>query len=405
MLYHAYTSQRLLLTPLAQLARASAALLASPLNPLAAMPWAASAVAGWELLHRLSKPYDKQAFSINDTTVDGRSVALRQEVVLERPFCRLLHFAKIGPVPSQGRVLLVAPLAGHHATLLRDTVRELVRDHDVWLTDWIDARQVPLAAGRFGLAEYVDYMRGFMCALGPGLHVVAICQSTVPVLAACALLVEDDPPAAPASITMIGGPIDVRRSPTEVNRLAATRPLAWFRQAMIDRVPFGFPGWGRRVYPGFVQHACFVAMNAARHAQSHREFYQQRCRGESAARHRAFYDEYNAVLDMTEEFYLETVDVVFQRCLLARGLLHIDGRPVRLEALTATALLTVEGERDDITGIGQTAAALELCGAVPASMKHSLVAAGCGHYAIFSGAAWRRLIYPRVREFIAAYGR
>jgi poly(3-hydroxybutyrate) depolymerase len=392
---------------MADLADAYSRLLTNPFVPLSYMPFARPAAAGCDLFYRLGKRYGRQAFGITSTPLGGRHVAVVEEIVADRPFCKLRHFRKIpasgeSPTPAQPTVLLVAPMAGHHPTLLRDTVRELLRDHDVILTDWIDARLVPVSAGSFSLGDYIGYIQDFIRLLGPDLHVVAICQSTVPVLAAVSLMASEDDPALPTSMTMIGGPIDTRKSPTQVNHLATTRPLSWFTNAMIHTVPYGYPGFGRRVYPGFIQHACFVSMHAWQHADSHRDFYQRRCQGEPAERHCAFYDEYNAVLDIPEELYIETIEAVFQECWLARGIWKIGSRVVRPQDIKTVALLTVEGDRDDITGPGQTAAAHQLCSGIPDSKKINLVATDCGHYCIFSGHRWRQVIYPKIRSFIRA---
>jgi poly(3-hydroxybutyrate) depolymerase len=406
MLYDFYEIGRSLLKPMVQLSQTYAELLADPTFPLAGMPFARRAAAGWELFYRLGKSYEKPGFGIDSIQVDGRHVRVEEEIVRERPFCKLLHFRKSWCAARTRRaqpvVLLVAPLSGHHATLLRDTLAELLKDHDVYVTDWADARLVPGAAGTFGLNDYIGYVQDFIRSLGPELHVVAVCQSTVPVLAAISLMASAKEGRLPRSMTMIGGPIDTRHSPTAVNRLATERPLSWFRNMMIYPVPYGHPGHGRRVYPGFVQQACFVSMNPGRHAQSYSEFYRRRYRGETAERHCAFYDEYNATLDLTEEFYLETIQAVFQECWLARGIWKLGGMPVRPQDIRTVALLTIEGERDDITGPGQTAAAHALCSGIPSSKRKRLVAPDCGHFCIFSGHRWRQMIYPQLRGFIRA---
>lgn len=408
MLYQLHELGRALFHPVAQVSDAYSKLLSNPMFPLSYWPFAGTAAAGWELVYRLGKRYARRAFDITSTDAQEHPVRVAEELVDESAFCTLRHFRKCvdsddGNAGSQPAVLLVAPLAGHHATLLRDTVATLLMDHDVFITDWADARLVPVSAGPFGLDDYVRYIQRFIRLLGPGLHVVSICQATVPVLAAVSLMASAGDPALPVSMTMIGGPIDTRRSPTEVNRFATDRPLAWFEQMMIHRVPDGYPGAGRRVYPGFMQHACFVSLHAQLHADSYRDFYERRCRGEPAERHCAFYDEYNTVLDMPAEFYLETVEAVFQECWLARGLWRVGGRAVRPQDIRTVALLTIEGERDDITGLGQTAAAHELCCGIPASKKMCVVARDCGHYAIFSGSRWRQDIYPQIRNFIRAH--
>jgi len=407
MLYQFHELNRALFNPIAHLADAYSKLLTNPFFPPSHMPFAMPAAAGYELIFRLGKTYERQAFNMTSTLVDGRHVPLVEEVVEEKPFCKLLHFRKSPGnaewvMPAQPKVLLVAPLAGHHATLLRDTVRELLKDHDVFLADWTDARLVPISAGPFGLDDYIYYIQDFIRLLGPDLHIISICQATVPVLAAISLMASEHDPGLPKSMTMIGGPIDTRNSPTQVNRLATERPLSWFKNMMIHSVPYGHPGFGRRVYPGFIQHACFVSMNASRHADSYRDFYERRCRGESAERHCAFYDEYNATLDMPAEFYLDTIEAVFQECWLARGIWKVAGKPVRPQDIKTVALFTIEGDRDDITGLGQTAAALDLCSGIPQWKKRNFVAPDCGHYCIFSGRRWRQMIYPKIRSFIQA---
>jgi poly(3-hydroxybutyrate) depolymerase len=321
-------------------------------------------------------------------------------VRLCKPFCRLLHFER-ATACKQPVALLVAPLSGHHATLLRDTVRSMLPDFDVYLTDWVDARMVSLDKGAFHLDDYVAYLRAFLGFLGPDIHVVSVCQSTVPVLAAISLMASHGE-AAPKSMTLISGPIDARRDRTAVNELAASKPLDWFERELIDTVPDNHPGAGRKVYPGFLQHMAFVAMNPARHLASHLNYYCDVSAGdtEAAAAHRRFYDEYNAVLDMAADYYLETVRVVFQEFRLARGTWRVRGEPVRPQDIRSTALITVEGERDDICGSGQTHAAHDLCMGLDASRKHRLTAAACGHYGVFSGQRWRTAIYPQLRQLI-----
>lgn len=361
---------------------------------------ASQIAAGCDLLVRLCQSYPKPAFGLTGTVVRGTPVGVTETVVLDKPFCRLLHFER-ATACKQPVALIVAPLSGHHATLLRDTVRTMLPDFDVYLTDWRDARMVPLAEGTFHLDDYVEYVREFLGLLGPDVHVLSVCQSTVPVLAAISLMASDGE-ATPISMTLMGGPIDARRGPTKVNELAQSRPLDWFEQQLIDTVPVTYPGAGRRVYPGFLQQMAFVAMNPERHLASHLNYYNDMATGDSeaAAAHRSFYDEYNAVLDMAADYYLETVRVVFQEHRLARGNWQIHGKPVRPHAIRDTALITVEGERDDICGPGQTHAAHDLCAGLNASRKHRVSARCCGHYGIFSGNIWRTEIYPQIRELI-----
>ena len=359
--------------------------------------------AGCDLLVRLCKRYMKPAFGLSETIVDGKRVAVTETLALALPFCRLLHFER-ATACKHPIALVVAPLSGHHATLLRDTVRTMLPDFDVYVTDWVDAREVSLSEGAFHLDDYVEYVQEFIRLLGPDVHVVSVCQSTVPVLGAVSLMAAGGE-ATPRSVTLMGGPIDARRDPTAVDELAASRPLDWFEREMIDTVCAGYAGQGRKVYPGFMQHAAFVAMNPERHARSYARYYSAVAAGdgEGAEAHRRFYDEYNAVLDMAAEYYLETVRVVFQEFALARGDWHVRGERVRPEALVDTALITVEGERDDICGREQTHAAHDLCTSIRGSDKHRLTGPACGHYGIFSGQVWRGVIYPQLRDLMYRY--
>src|SRR4051812_47726354 len=394
------------LAPWNAVAKTSLDLLTSPFSPFAYMPESRRLAAGAEVFYRLTQRYEKPAFGIADTMVDGAPVAVEEHVAVEKPFCRLLRFVKTGVRARQPKVLLVAPLSGHHATLLRDTVRALLPEHDVWVTDWVDARMVPLSAGPFHLDDYVDYVcewiRFLSGTAGPDLHVISVCQPTVPVLAAIALMASRGEPHRPRTMVMMGGPIDARRSPTAVNNLATRKPFSWFEQNLIDRVPEKYPGYSRRVYPGFLQHLGFVAMNPSRHVSAHWDYYNHLMRGdgESAESHRRFYDEYNAVLDMPAEYYLDTVKTVFKDVALPKGRMFVREELVRPQAIRETALLTVEGELDDISGNGQTEAAHSLCLNIPRDRREHLLAPGVGHYGIFSGRRWRELIYPRVRDFI-----
>jgi poly(3-hydroxybutyrate) depolymerase len=408
MLYQLHDISRAILGPVAAWAEAGAQLYSSPSSPLAYTPLARRMAAGFELLHRLGKDYEKPLWLLDTTTVDAQEVAVEVENDVSKPFCTLVHFRRAishAANEAQPRVLVVAPLSGHHATLLRDTVRALIKDHDVWVTDWVDARIVPVTEGGFSLADYVHYIEEFIRILGPDVHVISVCQPTVPVLAAIALMSSRDEPQVPRSMTMMGGPIDTRVGLTEVNNLAARKPYSWFENNVIYSVPAQYPGYTRRVYPGFLQHAGFVAMNPDRHLKSHQEFYQDLLKGDlqDTDAHRKFYDEYNAVLDLPAEYYLETIDVVFQRHLLPEGKWVIDGERVKPGDIGKTALLTIEGELDDISGPGQTHAAQKLCSGIAAKDKQQLTAAGAGHYGIFSGRRWRDQIYPKVREFIAAH--
>jgi poly(3-hydroxybutyrate) depolymerase len=411
MLYQLHEMQRSFLTPLMQWADASAKLFSNPVSPLAHTPFAQRIAAGYELMYRLGKDYEKPAFDIKTVTIDGETVGIMERTVEERAFCKLLHFKKdlsdkLIAKLDQPKVLLVAPLSGHYATLLRDTVRALLPNHDVYITDWTDARMVPLAEGEFHLDDYIYYVQDFIRLLAPDLHVISVCQPTVPVLAAISLMATAKDSKLPKTMTMMGGPIDPRRSPTAVNDLAVEKPFSWFENTVIYSVPANYPGYGRRVYPGFLQHAGFIAMNPGRHAQSHREFYMHLVKGddEPAEGHRKFYDEYNAVLDMPAEYYLDTIKTVFQDHDLPKGTWKVGGQLVRPQDITTVALLTVEGELDDISGAGQTQAAHDLCSGIPADMQQDYVAPGAGHYGIFSGRRWRETICPKIGEFIRKHG-
>ncbi len=409
MLYQLHELQRSLLTPLMQWADASSKLFSNPVSPFAHTPFSQRIAAGYELMYRLGKDYEKPAFAIDSIMVEGASVNINEYTVVTKPFCRLLHFKKdlsdteLAAL-NQPKVLLVAPLSGHHATLLRDTVRGMLPGHDVYITDWTDARMVPLSAGPFHLDDYIFYVQDFIRTLAPDLHVISVCQPTVPVLAAISLMATQKDDKLPKSMTMMGGPIDPRKSPTAVNDLATEKPFSWFENTVIYAVPANYPGYGRKVYPGFLQHAGFIAMNPGRHAQSHREFYQHLVQGddEPAESHRQFYNEYNAVLDMPAEYYLETIKTVFQEFSLPKGTWEVGGQLVRPQDITTVALMTVEGELDDISGAGQTQAAHELCSGIPDNMKQDFVAPKCGHYGIFSGRRWREIIAPKIGEFIKA---
>lgn len=412
MLYQMHEMQRAMLTPFVSLADASAQLFSNPFSPLAYMPASRRIAAGYELLYRLGKDYEKPAWNLPTTPIDGVDVAITEHTAAAKPFCNLVHFeraldalprkSKAAAVRKDPRVLLVAPLSGHHATLLRDTVRALLPAHDVYVTDWVDARMVPVSEGPFHLDDYVQYIRDFIHLLGPDVHVISVCQPTVPVLAAISLMASDGDSHLPRSMIMMGGPIDPRKSPTQVNTLATTKPYSWFENQLIHRVPPRFPGSGRKVYPGFLQHAGFVAMNTDRHLKSHYDFYLDLVRGDDddAEAHRRFYDEYNAVLDMPAEYYLDTIKTVFQESALPQGKWRVHGKLVKPADIHSVALFTIEGELDDISGSGQTQAAQDLCSGVPAAMKQHFTAPDCGHYGIFSGRRWREVICPKISEFI-----
>ena len=412
MLYQFYETQRALLSPFAEFASASSKLYSHPLSPFTHTPMAQRVAAGFDLMHRLAKEYEKPEFGITQALVHGVPVAVQQQVALEKPFCRLLRFKRFTDDPQalatmkgQATVLVVAPLSGHHATLLRDTVKSLLADHKVFITDWTDARMVPADAGPFHLDDYVAYVQEFIRHIGPNVNVISVCQPTVPVLAAVSLMASRGEPTPP-TLTMMGGPIDARRSPTAVNNLAMNKSHEWFEHNVIYRVPPNYPGATRRVYPGFLQHSGFVAMNPDRHLTSHYDYFLDLVRGdlEGADAHREFYDEYNAVLDMPAEYYLDTIKTVFQDFALVNGTWRVDGELVRPQDIRTSALLTIEGELDDISGAGQTRAAHELCTGIPKSRQFHYDAIGAGHYGIFSGRRWREQVYPRVRDFIAENG-
>ena len=354
-----------------------------------------------ELLARAGLTHSRPAFGIDRVEVRGREVAVREQVVDATPFASLLHFKKDTTV-EQPRVLLVAPLSGHFATLLRNTVTTMLPEHDVYVTDWHNARDVKLSHGRFGLDDCIDHVIRFLEAMGSDNHVVAVCQPCVPVLAAAAIMAQGESPARPRSVTLMAGPIDARINPTKVNELANSHPIDWFERNLTTKVPLRYAGAGRRVYPGFMQLAAFVAMNSERHVEAHLDLFSHLTTGErdKAEAVKNFYDEYFAVLDLTAEFYLETVETVFQKHSMARGKLMWRGNCVEPRAIRHGRLLTVEGEKDDICGIGQTSAALDLCDGLEEHSKRRYVQAGAGHYGVFSGKRWQNEIYPVVRDVI-----
>ncbi|HEV7478085.1 MAG TPA: polyhydroxyalkanoate depolymerase [Burkholderiales bacterium] len=395
MLYNLYEAQHTALTPYRYLAELIRGWYGNPFSPFHYLPLASRLAAGSDLFLRVTGRYEKPEWGI-----DGL------EVFQEKPFCKLIHFKQASA--GKKKVLVVAPLSGHHATLLRDTVRSLLAEHDVWVTDWVDARMVPLSAGAFHLADYVRYVEEWIRLLNdpkrPDLSVISVCQPTVPVLAAISLMAAREEPL-PRAMVMMGGPIDARKSPTAVNNLARTKPHSWFEQNVIQRVPNKYPGYMRRVYPGFLQHLGFVAMNPSRHLSAHWDYYGHLLQGDgdSAEAHRRFYDEYNAVLDMPAEYYLDTVKTVFQDFALPKGRMFVRDELVRPQAIRDTALLTIEGELDDISGNGQTEAAHALCLNIPRERREHFLAPGVGHYGIFSGRRWREMIFPKVSAFIKAH--
>ena len=402
MLYLAYQAHNDLIEPAKSLARQSLAMLGS-WGVQTNIPVVRNLSAAYELIARAGLTHARPEYGIPAVTVGNREVEITEEAVLTLPFGTLLRFKKDVDI-EQPRVLVVAPLSGHFATLLRNTVRTLLPDHDVYITDWHNARDVPLEAGAFGFDDYVDYLIKFMEKLGPGAHLLAVCQPCVQALAAVAVMAADGNPAQPSSMTLMAGPIDTRVNPTKVNKLATSKPMSWFERNLIARVPWKYPGAGRTVYPGFVQLTAFVSMNVNRHYNAHQELYEHLRNGEheKAQVIKSFYDEYFAVLDLAAEFYLETVSWVFQESRLPKGELTFKGQPVELKAIRKTAMLTVEGERDDICALGQTAAAHDLCTGLRPHMKRHHMQAGVGHYGVFSGRKWEGQIYPIVRNLILA---
>ncbi len=405
MLYTAFEMQRAWLAGVGMAAQTGSEWLLSAANPMAWSPAAPATARAMEVFAHAVAPRGKPAFGLHSTIVDGESVAVTEQVVLRKPFGQLKHFARATGGRRDPRILIVAPMSGHYATLLRGTVERLLPDHDVYITDWRDARQVPLSDGRFDLNDYVDYLIEFLEVLGPDTHMLAVCQPSVPALAAVALMNEDDHPCTPPSLTMMGGPIDTRKAPTAVNELAFNRPFAWFEHTVIQDVPAIYPGAGRRVYPGYLQLSGFMSMNLANHMKSHWEMFKHLVEGDEDAAEatKAFYDEYRSVCDMTAEFYLQTIDMVFQRQALATGSFDHRGRLADPGKITRTALLAIEGERDDISGLGQTKAALDIAVNLAPEKKQYLMAKGAGHYGIFNGSKWRETIAPVVEAFVRTH--
>jgi poly(3-hydroxybutyrate) depolymerase len=405
MLYHAYQAQRDLAWPLKASAWAARPLFDYALPALRAHSPARTAAAARALFDLVQLTHCRPGFAIDSVTVGDRRVKVAEETTLTTPFATLLHFRKSKVTGREPRVLVVAPMSGHFATLLRETVRTMLPEHDVYITDWHNARDVPLSAGRFGLDEYTEHVMRFLRAMGPGAHVVAICQPCVAALAAVALMAEDNDPATPHSLTLMAGPIDCRVSPTEVNRLATAKPIEWFESRLVSRVPLRYPGALRRVYPGFLQLMAFINMNRERHVRTLEAYYQDLVNGEDARAEttRSFYREYFAVADLPAEFYLDTVRLIFQDYALPLGKLTWRGKAVNPGAIRRTALLTIEGERDDICALGQTLAAHDLCTGLRPYLKTHYVQPGAGHYGVFSGKRWNQNIYPIVRDVIRSF--
>jgi polyhydroxyalkanoate depolymerase len=403
MLYQAYQAHSDIMIPVRSWAGTALRTLGQPLMGIADNAVLRNLTAAYELIARAGLTHARPAFGVDGVTVGNREIAVHEHAALTTPFGTLLHFKKDVDTP-QPRMLLVAPLSGHFSTLLRSTVRTMLPEHDVYITDWHNVRDVPLIHGRFGFDDYIAHLIRFLEAIGPGAHVVAVCQPCVAVLVATAVMAQTGNAAQPRSMTLMAGPIDTRVNPTKVNALANSRPIEWFEQHLIATVPLRYPGAFRRVYPGFVQLAAFMSMNVERHLKAHRELYDHLAKGEheKAQVTKAFYDEYFAVLDLTAEFYLETVRLVFQECALPTGKLEWQGGRVEPRAIKRTMLLTVEGERDDICAVGQTAAAHELCSGLRPYLKRHHMQAGVGHYGVFSGNRWTNQIYPLLRNVILA---
>ncbi|HZR07772.1 MAG TPA: polyhydroxyalkanoate depolymerase [Myxococcales bacterium] len=399
--YNSYRLSRAWAAPVNSWAGMVQSFWSHPSFPISRTPLGRAVASASELLERATRHYPKPPFGLATTEIGNRTVAVREVPVLATPFCNLIRFER-DAARHDPKVLVVAPLSGHHASLLRDTVSRLLPEHDVYLTDWIDARLIPLAAGRFDLDDYIELTQRFIRTLGPDVHVLAVCQPSVPVLAAVSLMAEANDPATPRSMTLMAGPVDTRVNPTQVDRLATTHSLEWFELSAVHRVPPGDPGFLRRVYPGFLQLTAFVSLNPARHADAHRQLYRDLLAGdeESADVCRRFYDDYLAVMDVPAEYYLQTIATVFQEHDLARGVMTSRGKPVRPAAIRDTALMTVEGENDEITSVGQTSAAHDLCSSIPAERRVAYCQAGAGHYGVFSGRRWREEIAPRFARFI-----
>ena len=401
--YYWYEAAHLMLTPARAASEGTKLLFENPINPFTHTPYGRSVAAACELFERTTRRYGKPVFGLKNTLVDGDRVPVFERVVWERPFCDVVSFDRVLRKPkAQPKLLIVAPMSGHYATLLRGTVEAFLPTHQVFITDWVDARLVPLAEGSFDLDDYIDYLISMFRALGPDLHVLGVCQPSVPVIAAIARMEAENDPFTPRSMTLMGGPIDTRRSPTAVNQVAQERGIEWFRRNCIVKVPPSYPGFWRDVYPGFLQLSGFMAMNMDRHMTAHYDMFKHLVEGDgdSAEKHRDFYDEYLAVMDLTAEYYLQTVERVFVNHELPKGeMMHRD-RPVDLMAIRRCAIMAVEGEKDDISGVGQTLAALDLTPNLPADKKVYHLQRNVGHYGVFNGSRFRSEIAPRIADFI-----
>lgn len=403
-LYSLKEMQNAGLAPLRMMANATKQMFSNPLSPMAYTDLGRHLAAGAELVERITQSYPKPEFGIRETEIEGKAVAVWEEVAVEKAFCRLLHFKRASKV-KQEKLLIVAPMSGHHATLLRGTVEALLPHHDVYITDWLDARNVPLFKGNFDLNTYIDYVMEFIRFLGPKAHTMAVCQPSVPLMAAVALMNDMKDPCAPATMTLMGGPVDTRKAPTKVNQFSKEHPMEWFESNVITRVPLNYSGFMRRVYPGFLQLAGFMSMNFERHVDAHVNLFKHITQGdgEGAAQHRSFYNEYLSVADLPAEFYLQTIEEVFHKHALPKGeLFHHDQR-VRPEAITKTAILAIEGELDDISGVGQTKAALDIATQLAEGKKKYHLQKGVGHYGIFNGRKWREQVRPVISGWIAKH--
>ncbi|MBN9673108.1 polyhydroxyalkanoate depolymerase [Roseibium aggregatum] len=404
--YHLYELNHAAMAPVRALADMTRLYFQNPLNPMTHTSFGRQVAAGCEVLERTTRRYGKPEFGLKETSVGGVRVPVRESTVWSRPFCDLIRFERgVTTQRNDPKILIVAPMSGHYATLLRGTVEALLPNADVYITDWIDARMVPVQDGKFDLDDYIDYVISMLHFLGPDAHVLGVCQPSVPVLAAVAVMEERDDPYVPSTMTLMGGPIDTRVAPTAVNDLAVSKGIDWFRTNAVMKVPFPHPGFMRDVYPGFLQLSGFMSMNLDRHVTAHRDFFQHLVEGDgdSAEKHRDFYDEYLAVMDLTAEFYLQTVETVFIEHALPNGTMTHNGLPVDCTKITRTALLTVEGEKDDITGRGQTRAAHDLCTSLSDDMKAHYEQPNVGHYGVFNGSRWRAEIAPRVMDFIRTH--
>lgn len=404
MFYQMYEFNHAAMAPWRAAAEAMRMAYKNPFNPLSHTAYGRAVAAGFEVFERATRRYGKPEFGLDHTVINGEEVSVHETTVWSKPFCSLRHFERVLPKNAEPgpRILMVAPMSGHYATLLRGTVETMLPHADIYITDWVDARMVPLQEGTFDLDDYIDYVIEMIRHLGPDTHLMAVCQPSVPVLVAAAVMAMDDDPLQPASMTLMGGPIDTRKNPTAVNELAQNKPIDWFAENVVMQVPWPQPGAMRLVYPGFLQLTGFMSMNLDRHMTAQKDFFFHLVKndGDSAEKHREFYDEYLAVMDLTAEFYLQTVDAVFIRHALPKGEMTHRGRLVDLTKIARTALMTVEGENDDISGVGQTAAAQTLCASIPEDMRMHYLQPDVGHYGVFNGSRFRREIAPRIVTFM-----